>query len=700
MFTALDRFGGRVTAEQQAVFNKISTNNSNGYVGDYLNSLAIVQVSSNAISIDSGILSIQGFRFANDGLQTFTVNVTPPSPIPFQMVAVFSHYVSSENDTIEIITRPVQELRREPLFEGSDAVYEVELAEFTMTASGIADFAVTLEKLTYSDKELDELLDKVINAENTAQQAAEDVADLEVSNAQFKSETTARVDELEKQIVEKQGTVVSVGDTVVNELRFISDPQTQIYNRVTLNTDQTVSGLKRITKKYTDLNDTDKTQYCATLYRVDGNTANAPVSDSGVVIETVASSGFRTQIFIANDPTASTWRRSFRSTIWTRWKKLLDSDDSGGGGGSLKVVELGILQENDDGGFSGSITQEVYNEISPGSVVKATLPNAYGSIVGLISEFVAMEQFHLFSATTGISINSQLTLFTIQVRNDLSVNIAPTYVKNDPGYHNPTVTIRTQAQFDALINDPDWGGGSGVIFDGAEVGGTGFVYRATQNKGIKVPGNILRIQGVNNAKIVVESFVYDSSIGNAAFWRELKTYNEDLYVRDLSVYCVPASVSEEGAVVFKNFRNMTGCMASANGDKGIMFDNCDNLINCTGKVGSAGTAFNFCTNLISCNGSGRFGFYMCENLVNCTGTGLGQNLVGYEGRAFSYCKSLSNCTAHGINATAYGYSNCSYCATCRKSGYASFIALWAGNNSKISVDTCDTNDDGTIPGVS
>ena len=494
-------------------------------------------------------------------------------------------------------------------------------------------------------------------------------------------------------------TTVTVGGVQQSNVAFDSDPQTQINNRVTMTTDQTVSGLKRITKKYTDLNDTDETQYCATLYCADADTTNAPVSDSGVVIETVASSGYRTQMFIANDSTASTWRRSFRSPIWTRWKKLLDSDDSGGGG-SLKVVELGILQENDYGGFNGSITQEVYNEISPGSVVKATLPNGFGSVVGLISEFTAMEQFRLFGAATGISINGQLTLLTIQVSDDLSVDIIPTYVKNDPESHNPIVTIRTQEQFDTLISDPDWGGYSGVIFDGAEIGETGFVYRETQNKGIKVPNNIRRIQGVNNAKIVVESFVYDSSIGNAAFWHDIALYNEDSYVRDLYVYCIPASVSEEGAVVFKNFTNMRDCMASALGDKGIMFDLCNNLINCTGKVGSAGTAFNFCTNLISCDGSGKFGFYQCENLVNCTGTGSGQNIGGYEGRAFSYCKSLSNCTAHCSNATAYGYSNCSYCVTCRKSKTGSFIALWDGNNSKISVDTCDTNEDGTIPGVS
>lgn len=55
---------------------------------------------------------------------------------------------------------------------------------------------------------------------------------LEASNAQFKSETTARVDELEKQIGEKQGTTVFVGGTAVGRAEFDSDPQGQLDNRV------------------------------------------------------------------------------------------------------------------------------------------------------------------------------------------------------------------------------------------------------------------------------------------------------------------------------------------------------------------------------------------------------------------------------------------------------------------------------------
>lgn len=228
MFKILDKFGGEVSANEQAIFNKISTNNSSGYVNGYLNSLAIARLTSNMISIDSGLLSIQGFRFVNDTLQTYTVSVTPSQPIPFQLVAVFSHYVSSENDTLEIITRPTEELRQENLYGGSNAVYELELARFTMTADGITDFVATLEQLTYNDQDFTEVLEKVDNAESDSEaalkaaNAANSNATAAVNTANSAASTanlaktasdtaTAKVAELSEQIGEKQGTTVTIG---------------------------------------------------------------------------------------------------------------------------------------------------------------------------------------------------------------------------------------------------------------------------------------------------------------------------------------------------------------------------------------------------------------------------------------------------------------------------------------------------------
>ena len=228
MFKILDKFGGEVSANEQAIFNKISTNNSSGYVNGYLNNLAIARLTSNTISIDSGLLSIQGFRFANDTLQTYTVSVTPSQPIPFQLVAVFSHYVSSENDTLSIITRPTESLRQENLYGGSNAVYELELARFTMTADGITDFVATLEQLTYNDQDFTTVLEQVATAETNSAAALEAATTAKtnsaaaVNTANTAKETanaaktasdtaTAKVAELSTQIGEKQGTTVTIG---------------------------------------------------------------------------------------------------------------------------------------------------------------------------------------------------------------------------------------------------------------------------------------------------------------------------------------------------------------------------------------------------------------------------------------------------------------------------------------------------------
>lgn len=228
MFKILDKFGGEVSANEQAIFNKISTNNSSGYVNGYLNSLGISKLTSNVIGIDSGLLSIQGFRFVNDTLQTYTVSVTPSQPIPFQLVAVFSHYVSSENDTLEVITRPIESLRQENLYGGSNAVYELELARFTMTSDGITDFVATLEQLTYNDQDFTAVLEQVATAETNSAAALKAATTAETNAAAAKStanaasdtasnaasvaeQASADVAELSEQIGEKQGTTVTIG---------------------------------------------------------------------------------------------------------------------------------------------------------------------------------------------------------------------------------------------------------------------------------------------------------------------------------------------------------------------------------------------------------------------------------------------------------------------------------------------------------
>ena len=57
-------------------------------------------------------------------------------------------------------------------------------------------------------------------------------------------------------------------------------------------------------------------------YSFGGGCANAPITDSGMVIQMQESYSYSTQLVIANDENASTWRRSYRNGTWTDWEKL------------------------------------------------------------------------------------------------------------------------------------------------------------------------------------------------------------------------------------------------------------------------------------------------------------------------------------------------------------------------------------------
>ena len=57
-------------------------------------------------------------------------------------------------------------------------------------------------------------------------------------------------------------------------------------------------------------------------YSFNGGCANAPITDSGMVTQMQESTAFCTQLVIANDENASTWRRSYRDGTWTEWTKV------------------------------------------------------------------------------------------------------------------------------------------------------------------------------------------------------------------------------------------------------------------------------------------------------------------------------------------------------------------------------------------
>lgn len=299
-------------------------------------------------------------------------------------------------------------------------------------------------------------------------------------------------------------------------------------------------------------------------------------------------------------------------------------------------------------------------------------------------------------------------------------------IANFNGQKYYSIIIRTQTEFESLISSSDWHGATSILFDGSIVGDMGFVCDSPDNRGIKIPQTVKQIEGINSAKLVVKNLNTDDASETGALWYSYKSYDDEYQVKNISVY------SEGARACFVNCRNLTNCCAVNNG--GIGFLECINLIDCDGKVDGEEVfaVYHLCEKLLNCNAMGNsrgrcHAFVNCSAMVNCSGNAYSilnstasypeaiayfscsdlincfANPSGKKSYGFYGCQNMSNCNATPPNNNGeyveYGYFDCKYCSSCRGIGVSGKhqTALWGGTNLKVSLDTCDTNDDGTIP---
>ena len=197
--------------------------------------------------------------------------------------------------------------------------------------------------------------------------------------------------------------------------------------------------------------------------------------------------------------------------------------------------------------------------------------------------------------------------------------------------------IRTQAEFDTMIESPTWLDAQSVALVG----------EFTATASIVIPATVKQIHGFNGAKITVTASggtVYGLS------YAVRPDLDKGYEIRNLEVVC-----TGEGA------------------SYSYGFSNCSNLTNCTG-TGTAGFGYGY-------------GFSNCTNLTNCTGTGTGGS--DGSGYGFSNCTNLTNCTGTGTGIYGYGFSNCSYCNGCKSGITPSTTSIWGGTNTKIDADSCE-----------
>lgn len=200
-------------------------------------------------------------------------------------------------------------------------------------------------------------------------------------------------------------------------------------------------------------------------------------------------------------------------------------------------------------------------------------------------------------------------------------------------YH---VVIRTQTEFNALINSSDWLGAESVALIG-DKGYKPFI----STKAITIPDTVYHIHGFNNVRIEVT---------NAMQGLRYATLPTDL---------IPRSIMN----LFVRVENYTGT------NKHIyVFTNCKNVINCTanGQANDNAYGFRLCKNLINCQASlagwTLYGFSSCTNLLNCTSKIYGGNTAF----GFHTCTKLTNCSSENSDSVVTGFYDCSLLNGCSK----------------------------------
>lgn len=240
--------------------------------------------------------------------------------------------------------------------------------------------------------------------------------------------------------------------------------------------------------------------------------------------------------------------------------------------------------------------------------------------------------------------------------------------------------IRTQSEFNALVESSTWLGAVSVAFVG----------EFTRNAGILIPATVKQIHGFNGAKITI------TSNAAASFGYQAYLTGAGYEIISLAVSAISTGSSNSG-VGFANCANLINCTGKGTcgpGGSSTGFSNCTNLTNCTGigerglAVDGTNTGFNLCTNLNNCTGNGYYGAYArgfsnCTNLTNCRGAATDAGISF----GFGDCMGLSSCNGTGAGTNyGYGYHTIHRASSCTGAGSS---GIWGGTNTRIDDDSCD-----------
>lgn len=145
----LEKVGVQIDAQMEAAVNNARAAYTNGYVGGYLKELAITKSASNALTLGTGMLIIQGFRIVVDTPETFTLAALPASGVTlqYQLVAGVTVADDSRNSSASLRLQLTANLAQDDILGTGTGTYEIELCRLSVTSAGILKVERIVEKI-------------------------------------------------------------------------------------------------------------------------------------------------------------------------------------------------------------------------------------------------------------------------------------------------------------------------------------------------------------------------------------------------------------------------------------------------------------------------------------------------------------------------------------------------------------------------
>lgn len=189
-------------------------------------------LASNVISFDTCELRISGHRVINDEIWTQTFSSSPSVATRYALVGQIVVDSSSNVDFSLFVQNAATQLVKDNLFrtENGAGTYQVEIGRFTLTTLGtITDIVRTLDTITGGSSGKGE---HFVSGNMTTVMLESGMQANVIAEDQYNTNGEYEQTNMTWELPETAGTVVKVNNVEQANLDFISDPQTQLNNKV------------------------------------------------------------------------------------------------------------------------------------------------------------------------------------------------------------------------------------------------------------------------------------------------------------------------------------------------------------------------------------------------------------------------------------------------------------------------------------